>query len=831
MPTMECRTKGNASPKGKPRVYFTCHPEDLDLYFDKICEDIFASRDCAIYYTPDLRAPIEDADKATDLGTHNLFVLPVTYRLLTEDCRAMRTDLAYAKAEHIPILPFMMESGLDALYARPENFGELQYLNPFSTDATEIPYEEKLEKYLAATLVSDETARRVRAAFDAYIFLSYRKKDRRYANELMRLIHAKPEYRDIAIWYDEFLTPGESFRENIERALRDSRLFALLVTPSILEEPGGRPNFVMGEEYPAARDAGMDIVPARMADTDEVLLSEKFKDIPLPVDPHNDAALGARLSATLESVARRENDRDPEHNFLIGLAYLEGIDVETDRERGVAIIRAAAEAGLCEAMEKLFDMYREGVGVALDWREALRYSKMLYERRVERLGETHADTLRALNDLAVAYGLAGDYENEIACGERVLALRTELLGASAPLTITAMNNLSVAYGKCGNTEKQLELAERAYGMRLAALGASHPQVLTSMNNLALAYNGAGRNEEALALYEKVYEVRRREFGEEHASTLIVLNNIAYTCGKLAQYDKQLALYTRVWEARRDTLGALHPETLTSLHGMAASMSELGDKAGALAQYERAYEGRRAVLGETHPDTLDSRSSMATLLCATRRYAEARDHFLAVLGARRARLGETHEDTVRTRLSLAACYLGLGDGENAIDTAKEAVATAVEAFGMDSRYTKHAYEYLCQAHNASGDPESAVGAALDYVEAAEQALGEAHPMTVDAYETLASYCFETEDKTRAIPFIEHVYAARCEMYGDTDARCIDTLARLVVIYQKCGEIGKMAEVMLTTVDVYRRAYGEGDPRTVRMEQIVAAYREKLPFLFE
>lgn len=43
------------------------------------------------------------------------------------------------------------------------------------------------------------------------------------------------------------MTPGESFNENINKVLRDSKLFTLLVTPSLLEEPGGKPNFVMGE--------------------------------------------------------------------------------------------------------------------------------------------------------------------------------------------------------------------------------------------------------------------------------------------------------------------------------------------------------------------------------------------------------------------------------------------------------------------------------------------------------------------------------------------------------------------------------------------------------
>ena len=48
------RTNGNADPKGKPRVYFTCHPDDFDAYFDTVCEELFAAYDCAIYYREDM---------------------------------------------------------------------------------------------------------------------------------------------------------------------------------------------------------------------------------------------------------------------------------------------------------------------------------------------------------------------------------------------------------------------------------------------------------------------------------------------------------------------------------------------------------------------------------------------------------------------------------------------------------------------------------------------------------------------------------------------------------------------------------------------------------
>ena len=250
------KTRGGGELKGKPRVYFTCHPEDFDRYFEKLTADIFKTHDCVVYYTASMEEALEDADLETDLGQMNLFIVPVTFRLMTQPNRAMNVDIAYAKEQHIPILPFMMEQNIDAFYAKPENFGERQYLNPYSSDSTEISYEEKLKKHLEAVLISDEMAQRIRAAFDAYIFLSYRKKDRRYANELMKLIHKNPKCRDIAIWYDEFLTPGDSFVESIEKALEKSELFTLLVTPNLLEEPEGKPNFVMAQEYPAARTAG-----------------------------------------------------------------------------------------------------------------------------------------------------------------------------------------------------------------------------------------------------------------------------------------------------------------------------------------------------------------------------------------------------------------------------------------------------------------------------------------------------------------------------------------------------------------------------------------------
>jgi len=90
---MKVRTIGGSEMRGKAKVYFTCHPGDFDRYFEEICDTIFKAQDCAIYYTADMKAPIPETYRDTDLGSMNLFVIPVTYRLLTEENRAMLEDL------------------------------------------------------------------------------------------------------------------------------------------------------------------------------------------------------------------------------------------------------------------------------------------------------------------------------------------------------------------------------------------------------------------------------------------------------------------------------------------------------------------------------------------------------------------------------------------------------------------------------------------------------------------------------------------------------------------------------------------------------------------
>ena len=519
MATFSHRTKDGGDPKDKPRVYFTCHPDDFDAYFRKIVEDIYTTHDCAIYYTEDMRAPIAQEELSTNLGRMNLIIVPVTYRLLTNPCRAMDVDIAYAKQVQVPILPLVMEENLNDLYSDPAKFGKRQYLDVVSKDVTAIPYTQKLRKHLDAVLISDELAQRIRAAFDAYIFLSYRKKDRWHANELMKLIHKNPECRDIAIWYDEFLTPGESFADNIQRALEDSKLFALLVTPNILEEPEGRPNYIMAEEYPAAKKAGKFILPVAMEQTDRSALLEKYQEIPDCIDPADESAFKEQLLAAILKTATTTHNDQPEHNFLIGLAYLEGIDVETDQERGISMITAVAEAELPEAMDYLYRIYANKKFADDDSSESNEEQALLWAKRrvtyyTKQYGQANPVTLRALIDLAESYfnviEMSGesyedyddvfDYRSDAFLQEAIEHARTtytlclKVWGEEHTDSIDALHELGALLETVGDWIRSSEILQESYKLREKEYALCQKIYGSHWQNDCQDLPGQGRNE-------------------------------------------------------------------------------------------------------------------------------------------------------------------------------------------------------------------------------------------------------------------------------------------------------------------------------------------------
>ena len=156
-----------------PRLCFTCHPDDFEKYFEKICKDLFSIYDCAVYYSEDITEAVTRNQKDTLLFLNNFFIVPVTRKLLTTPNCAMDEDIPYAKKKHIPILPIVMGTDIEELYSQPENFGEIEYLKRYNCSTNNLPFEERLEKLLDAVLIDVEINRYINAANAAYIMSNF----------------------------------------------------------------------------------------------------------------------------------------------------------------------------------------------------------------------------------------------------------------------------------------------------------------------------------------------------------------------------------------------------------------------------------------------------------------------------------------------------------------------------------------------------------------------------------------------------------------------------------------------------------------------------------
>lgn len=641
------KTKNNDSPKGKPKVYMTGHPADFNKYFDRFCDDIFAAKDCAIYSLKSENEPLNENEIRSFFSQTHLIVVIVTRKLLTEPNYVMQSEISYAKKNHIPILPFMVYSGLEEIYSQEDMFGNLQYISPFSCNKTEIPYSVKLKNYLQYTLFSDETVQRIRNCFDAYLFLSYRKKDRAYANELLGLFHQKPEFQSISVWYDEFLTLGENFKENIDKMLLNSELFLLLVTPNLLEEPDGKPNFVMQTEFPRAKELGVKIVPVEMEETDKNSLEQKFMDIPNCITPYEKQEFWDSLVKSLRHVAKSADDKDATHNFLIGLAYLYGIDMEVDRNRGFEFITSSAENNLYEAMSFLYNAYEYGLYCNVDYLSAVYWGNKILTYTVEHYGEESENTIAAYSNLSRTYRNLGDTQKELQFMEKTFELHGKVYGENSIETLKALSNLAMTYHEFRLCSKIIELDQRVeeicvdlfghdrdtyallpeissgyicldetviihlmnnlYLLFNYFLGKKHPDTVTASCLLAICYDHSFFSDKKISLkmHRKICTLLNRVFGEKSPSAMVELNNLAACCILNGHYKKAFDILQKAYELYCRNWGKLHPDTITVLSNIAVCYRGLKDYPNALTVQKRVCRYQKQILGENHPVTLKS----------------------------------------------------------------------------------------------------------------------------------------------------------------------------------------------------------------------------------
>jgi len=554
------RVRGNFSPNGLQKVFVSFHPSDTEQ-MNGIVSDILETADCAVYYHTDsfLINDIDLEDYELKLREMKLFVVAVTTNYLSNDSLSKSWEYGFAMKHNIPILPVAVESGLEDFFTAEMNrigsgYGDIQLLKSQDNDKTVIPYKQKLLRDLGAILVNDNVSEQIKKAFSGQIFLSYRKKDRKYANELMRTIHSIPSLQYVSVWYDEFISSGESWNSQIENALKNSDVFLLMVSPFITEPD----NYVIKEEYPAAQKQNKRIVFAKK-------LKEQL-DIPSQQElehlfPGSKVFIDGDSTSELENALLELRDveiNNPNKNYLMGLAFFNGIGVERNSEKAVSLIIASAKENMPKAINKLADMYWMGDGVAVNYENSV-----LWRKKLVALFENQSVGIKTL-DQVMSYIEA--LEKLVSCLYDLSSYRDSL----------------------------------SYGKKLAGFieqTVSDFQCTEISHYLALAYDFCERNSLRLGLYDDavVYARKYCELSSERykaESTLTNLHNLSVAYGRTGDVYYAVGDFKSAeeWYLRSLTIDIRVDEELQSAdsaHGLSASNLVLGDIYLRKHEYEKA----------------------------------------------------------------------------------------------------------------------------------------------------------------------------------------------------------------------------------------------------
>ena len=242
--------------------------------------------------------------------------------------------------------------------------------------------------------------------------------------------------------------------------------------------------------------------------------------------------------------------------------------------------------------------------------EQFQAARLLY---TQHLGPNHPDTLRSMQNVALAYYALGQTAEALKLHEETLVLRKEILGPDHPDTLTSMQSVAWGYTTAKRHDEAIQLSQEVLDLRIKMLGPDHKDTLESKMVLARSYGLAGRNAEAIQLFEEAVALQKAKIGPHHPNTLGGMAGLAWYYAQVGRETDALKLREEVLPLLQSSLGFDHRETLASMTALADSYAVAGREAEEIKLREKALGIFKTKLGPTNAATLDNMERLLRLL--------------------------------------------------------------------------------------------------------------------------------------------------------------------------------------------------------------------------
>ena len=312
--------------------------------------------------------------------------------------------------------------------------------------------------------------------------------------------------------------------------------------------------------------------------------------------------------------------------------------------------------------------------------EAVTLLKQSLETQQRVLGTQHTNTLRTMRLLAIAHLEGGQTNAARLLLEEALELATASVGKESELFADLLHNLAVVLAHEGKSFEAETIFRQVLALQRRLSTRDSAEVANILENLAAVLIVADRPAEAAPIAREAAALYRQHWGSEHLFVASAIDLVAASFSAQGKYAEELPLRKDALALRQKRLGEAHPEVAKAMNSLAVALNRQGRLAEAEEMCRKALAMRKQLHGDEHLDVADSLYSLAHVLHKRRKYSEAQTIHREALGIRKKLLGKEHRDVAQSLTGLAKTRIAQGAAAEGEAMCREAVAILEDLLG-------------------------------------------------------------------------------------------------------------------------------------------------------
>lgn len=446
-----------------------------------------------------------------------------------------------------------------------------------------------------------------------------------------------------------------------------------------------------------------------------------------------------------------------------------------------------------------------------DFKNAIKYYKMLFEANEKKTIMIHQNSMKRLNNIEIVYDDNGlfkeivDYSSSIdfvqwkanltstytpiECSniarilcihsdfqlalefcEKALAVEKTVL-KECPAAALIYNNLAAVFFAQGDYLKAIDYYGKAVVIKQKEYGSEHPSTASTLNNLGDSYFVQGDPQNALEYYQKAVMIKDRIFGLAHPSTGMTFNK--YLENVKADINKRTKIQDNVFWIERLFIAKIFYNIAKVYESMNDYDKALDNFINSVGVFEMVQGGRSSSISVIYKTIADI-------------YETKDDYEMTLKNIKSALMiprSEGRDEQIKTAMKCELlgdlnCYNG--DYSSALEEYIKALEIREKVLGSEHPSVATVYKKIGKMYSKQSKFVKAQESYKKAIKYFEKALGSEHPSTAEAFDEIANVYKKQKNYVVALEYYEKALSIRTKTLGSDNNKTKETQSSISFI---------------------------------------------------